>query len=493
MSSSHSHGDAQSTFADAQSNPITLPSAARSSTSITFSAREPDTSSGHRISIAEDGPSSNLRETASFYRKSLDVPDDSSLHRYRTSSLQRNMSMSSQGSRRNVRHAQGSSGRTDDGAADDAEDSFVQPRSQPSSILPHSSFFAPKKPSNRPPSSLSNNMSPSASSPVSPMRSGKPQGPIPVSYWTRNDPLNAQDARYSPQSYPRHLRGSSADAQMAPSSDPMGPTVWRGDPEPLDYDGNPGLVPARRSADVSAIGRPVSPWGLASRRGSGETTLTSEAWQAQVASGTGPGAGSNDGHGVGKVPAAYVAAYKGTGLQSQASREPLLPEGRRTPQWTGSAAEGKSLPSPVAEGSRAVDIEASQRLDTYASQSFTARSRCSLKVGTSSSSPGDRASAHFPPRPQTAFAPHPPSSSRASKPHRKRNFARHGGANRFFLGGWIMTSSDNPLPFLASLVLMMALAGLWFGFVASYIWHHLSPAAVILFGYTFAVAFVNML
>lgn len=56
-----------------------------------------------------------------------------------------------------------------------------------------------------------------------------------------------------------------------------------------------------------------------------------------------------------------------------------------------------------------------------------------------------------------------------------------------------MTSSDNPLPFLASLVLMMALAGLWFGFVASYIWHHLSPAAVILFGYTFAVAFVNML
>ncbi|MCO5590187.1 hypothetical protein L7F22_044156 [Adiantum nelumboides] len=74
----------------------------------------------------------------------------------------------------------------------------------------------------------------------------------------------------------------------------------------------------------------------------------------------------------------------------------------------------------------------------------------------------------------------------------QKGYKLHQGANRFFLAGFIMTSDDNPLPFLASLVVMIALPALWFVFVAPYTWHHISPAPVIVFGYLFAVAITSM-
>lgn len=85
----------------------------------------------------------------------------------------------------------------------------------------------------------------------------------------------------------------------------------------------------------------------------------------------------------------------------------------------------------------------------------------------------------------------PKSASRTLRKGQK-GYKLHQGANRFFLAGFIMTSDDNPLPFLASLVVMIALPALWFVFVAPYTWHHISPAPVIVFAYLFAVAITSM-
>ncbi|KAK0530527.1 Eukaryotic peptide chain release factor GTP-binding subunit [Tilletia horrida] len=91
-------------------------------------------------------------------------------------------------------------------------------------------------------------------------------------------------------------------------------------------------------------------------------------------------------------------------------------------------------------------------------------------------------------------APAGPSEKTVKKPRiRERNHAKHAGANRFFFCGRLLTSGANPLPFLGCLLLMIAIPGLWFGFVAPYIWRGFSPALVIIFAYLFLVALVNML
>lgn len=89
----------------------------------------------------------------------------------------------------------------------------------------------------------------------------------------------------------------------------------------------------------------------------------------------------------------------------------------------------------------------------------------------------------------------PPKTKRLSKQERKervRRYKTHRGSNRFFLFGLIMTSDDNPLPFIASLIIMFALPILWFIFVAPFTWHHVSPAAVIIFAYLWAIGASSM-
>lgn len=82
--------------------------------------------------------------------------------------------------------------------------------------------------------------------------------------------------------------------------------------------------------------------------------------------------------------------------------------------------------------------------------------------------------------------------SKQERRERIRRYKIHKGSNRFFLFGLIMTSDDNPFPFLASLVVMFALPILWFIFVAPFTWHHISPAAVIIFAYVWAIGASSM-
>ncbi|GAA5827179.1 hypothetical protein JCM5353_001017 [Sporobolomyces roseus] len=58
-----------------------------------------------------------------------------------------------------------------------------------------------------------------------------------------------------------------------------------------------------------------------------------------------------------------------------------------------------------------------------------------------------------------------PKSSRPLKRHKL-----HQGRNRFLFGGRLVTSKDNPLPFIGSLGVALLLPGLWFAFVGSGLW-----------------------
>ncbi|PWN27374.1 zf-DHHC-domain-containing protein [Jaminaea rosea] len=94
---------------------------------------------------------------------------------------------------------------------------------------------------------------------------------------------------------------------------------------------------------------------------------------------------------------------------------------------------------------------------------------------------------------------HPPAISRGTLLHppgysqtKERNYTHHSGSNAFLLRGLIMTSHSNPLPFLASLFVTLALGGLWLGFEAPYQWREASPAIPLIFGYLFAGTVVNM-
>lgn len=73
-----------------------------------------------------------------------------------------------------------------------------------------------------------------------------------------------------------------------------------------------------------------------------------------------------------------------------------------------------------------------------------------------------------------------------------RRYKKHRGGNRFFCFGLIMTSEDNPIPFILSVLAIVALPVLWFVFVAPFTWHNISPAPVIIFAYIWAVAIVSM-
>ncbi|KAG9324897.1 hypothetical protein KVV02_003304 [Mortierella alpina] len=73
-----------------------------------------------------------------------------------------------------------------------------------------------------------------------------------------------------------------------------------------------------------------------------------------------------------------------------------------------------------------------------------------------------------------------------------RNYKVFPGRNIFFCGGRIMTSRDFPA-FFTAIMLLLVPTGLFFGFTAPFLWHHVSPAAPIIQAYLFIVAFSSML
>ncbi|KAM0754656.1 hypothetical protein T439DRAFT_377104 [Meredithblackwellia eburnea MCA 4105] len=77
-----------------------------------------------------------------------------------------------------------------------------------------------------------------------------------------------------------------------------------------------------------------------------------------------------------------------------------------------------------------------------------------------------------------------------------RNYALHEGSNRFFLAGRLLTSGDNPTPFLLSLSLAVGLPVLFFVFNARFLWESQlgagGKASVVVFAYLVAVMITSM-
>lgn len=62
-----------------------------------------------------------------------------------------------------------------------------------------------------------------------------------------------------------------------------------------------------------------------------------------------------------------------------------------------------------------------------------------------------------------------------------------------YLCSHIRSPAGNPVAFVLSLALLLALGGVWMGFEARYLWYNLSPAVPIVVGYVWLAAIVNML
>lgn len=57
-----------------------------------------------------------------------------------------------------------------------------------------------------------------------------------------------------------------------------------------------------------------------------------------------------------------------------------------------------------------------------------------------------------------------------------RNYQLHPSRNRFFLGGRLLTGGDSPWAFIASLIVVLSITGIWFGTTCVWWWMNESPA-----------------
>ncbi|BGP20486.1 hypothetical protein JCM10213v2_008647 [Rhodosporidiobolus nylandii] len=79
---------------------------------------------------------------------------------------------------------------------------------------------------------------------------------------------------------------------------------------------------------------------------------------------------------------------------------------------------------------------------------------------------------------------------------RQRQYTLHRGSNRFPLSGLLLTSADNPLPFLLSLATALVLPGLWWAFNGPFLWKHLGgggKASLFVFAYLVLIMWASML
>lgn len=109
--------------------------------------------------------------------------------------------------------------------------------------------------------------------------------------------------------------------------------------------------------------------------------------------------------------------------------------------------------------------------------------------------PASRSSLMPQPRKEDRPSPPPRVPVVDEKGRRLRNYQLHEGSNRFFLAGTILSSKDNPTPFLASLFLAFLLPVLFFVFSGPYLWTHLGgggKASIFVFLWMSAIMLTNM-
>ena len=74
-----------------------------------------------------------------------------------------------------------------------------------------------------------------------------------------------------------------------------------------------------------------------------------------------------------------------------------------------------------------------------------------------------------------------------------RKYQLHPSRNRFFLGGRILTGGDSPWAFIASLILVLVVSGLYFGTTCVWWWTNESPAVAAVGAYMCLLTISSML
>lgn len=347
------------------------------------------------------------------------------------------------------------------------ESSFVpsRPRNQVSSILPPAAFFAPKRKqqSTSPtwgfaslPNNNSNNNPSSSTSPI-------PQHPLSLSR-SGSDSRNHQQRSNSRSS--NHHQSQSTSTSPAFNSINL----------PNESERGGGPTNSNWKPDSN---RPNSPWGVASTINNRDSQDHDQDREDPTSSTTQIVNGNGNG---GLDPKALQSYYKKGSLKSNKySREPLLNVDRNQQGANGNGEKFNNLSSPSPNGGGNFSPSKNQTR-------FSTQSNNRQRGGIDRSSQSQEISTTSQRRSSTKLQSLP--GHRLTK---ERNHTKFQGSNRFFLFGLIMTSSDNPLPFLGSLALVLILGGLFFGFVSPFVWREVSIAPVIVFAYTWLVATVNMM
>lgn len=297
-------------------------------------------------------------------------------------------------------------------------------------ILPPAGFFAPKRPAAR---NSNSNLLATVASP----QSGR--STTPLSFYSAG--AAGGEAQV----------GDAEEEVLQRSTSPMG----------LEGQGAVGQ------------GRAPSPWGVNSIASSSQQHL--DTYQANgigrryshTRDGMGPSHPLDPSDG---FPTPSIQASPNSVLRMMASTDPLLPA---------RAVPGAAVANAAINGSHvSPSQEVGLGLDTQKSSPTTTEQRASPPT-TKPSGPEQKAT--------TPLDASPPKSKSP------RNYKQHKGSNHFPLGGLLITSSDNPLPFLLSLVLLLALGALFYAFEAPYLTTNVSPAIPAVFTYIFLQAIVNML
>ncbi|TKY90335.1 hypothetical protein EX895_000333 [Sporisorium graminicola] len=322
-------------------------------------------------------------------------------------------------------------------------------------ILPPAGFFAPKKPSAR---NSSSNLLATTTSPTAP-HAGR--STTPLSFYSLGPPAAAEGTAQEVL--------EDHDARQA------------------GYE-QQGVIPARAP----------SPWGLAASRISmadlGQHNITSysedgtDRNNSLTADGTAPMHPLDPSDGF-PTPSAHPSPH--SAVRMMASTDPLLPaqaiSGAATATTTITANDNSNNSASsrnmgLGLDTSAATIEANvpvtdQRVSPPNSKFSPTLPLESGKTQVKGGASTDTAAA-------TATA-----KTAKSGP---RNYRNHKGDNRFLLGGLLMTSGDNPLPFVLSYLLLLVLGGLFYGFEAAWLSSNVSPAVIAIFTYIWLQAVVNM-
>ncbi|KIM65346.1 hypothetical protein SCLCIDRAFT_113251 [Scleroderma citrinum Foug A] len=203
--------------------------------------------------------------------------------------------------------------------------------------------------------------------------------------------------------------------------------------------------------------------------------------------------------------------------RSQRSREPLLPV-TSTPSRSPTHGDPSQKSSATRVQNSVERVFGGFSFDSFRNKYNTSPLTSRLSSTDHSHAPGDDYSTSYLPHkpmthplveissngpssyspiPNQSFNPEPPKTkpplSAMPVNPRKRKYEQYPSRNRFFCGGRLITGGDSPWAFLASLAVVCAISGVWFGDTCVWWWRNKSPVVAAVGAYMCLLTISTML